>query len=97
MLDQILPDNLGIQKSSNLRPSRDLKADPAAYQGKTIMVSGIVLRKVKGEERTEIEVLQIPTGSGATPKKDRARSQGRFLASRVENFSILPWSTPARR
>ena len=96
VLDQILPDNLE-QEIDQTVSFADLKADPAAYQGKTIMVSGIVLKSKRVKDRTEIEVLQIPTGSGAMPKKDRARSQGRFLAVKSGEFldpAVVDAGTP---
>ena len=61
------------------------------------MVSGIVLKSKRVKDRTEIEVLQIPTGSGAMPKKDRARSQGRFLAVKSGEFldpAVVDAGTP---
>ena len=85
LLDKILPDQVQQQVDESVS-FVDLKANPAAYQGKTIMVSGIVLKSKRVKDRTEIEVLQIPTGSGAVPAQDRARSQGRFLAVKTGEF-----------
>jgi outer membrane lipoprotein len=96
LLDQILPDPLQQQIDSSVSFA-ELKANPAAYQGKTIMVSGIVLKSKRVKDRTEIEVLQIPTGSGAVPTKDRARSQGRFLAIKSGEFldpAVVDAGTP---
>ncbi len=96
LLDQILPDQVQQQIDHSVS-FVDLKANPAAYQGKTIMVSGIVLKSRRVKDRTEIEVLQIPTGSGAVPTKDRARSQGRFLAVKSGEFldpAVVDAGTP---
>jgi outer membrane lipoprotein len=96
VLDQILPDHLEQQIDQTVAFT-DLKANPAAYLGKTVMVSGIVLKSKRVKDRTEIEVLQIPTGSGAMPKKDRARSQGRFLAIKSGEFldpAVVDAGTP---
>ena len=96
LLDQVLPDRVQQQVDESIS-FVDLKADPAAYQGKTIMVSGIVLKSKRVKDRTEIEVLQIPTGSGAVPTKDRRRSQGRFLAIKSGEFldpAVVDAGTP---
>lgn len=85
VLDQILPDQVQQQVDQSVAFS-DLKANPAAYRGKTVMLSGIVLKSKRVKDRTEIEVLQIPASSGAMPTKDRARSQGRFLAVKSGEF-----------
>lgn len=96
LLDRILPD----QVQQQIDPSVsfvELKANPAAYQGRTVMASGIVLKSKRVKDRTEIEVLQIPTGSGAAPAKDRARSQGRFLAVKSGEFldpAVVDAGTP---
>ena len=96
LLDQILPDQVQQQVDESVSFS-ELKANSPAYQGKTVMVSGIVLKSRRVKDRTEIEVLQIPTGSGAVPTKDRARSQGRFLAVKSGEFldpAVVDAGTP---
>jgi outer membrane lipoprotein len=96
LLDKILPDQIQEQIDQSVSFT-DLKANPSAYQGKTIMVSGIVLKSKRVKDRTEIEVLQIPTGSGAAPTKDRSRSQGRFLAVKSGEFldpAVVDAGTP---
>lgn len=96
LLDQILPDQIQQQVDESVS-FVDLKTNPAAHQGKTIMVSGIVLKSKRVKDRTEIEVLQIPTGSGAAPTKDRTRSQGRFLAVKSGEFldpAVVDAGTP---
>ncbi len=96
MIDKILPEQFRNQVDESVTFA-DLKADPSAHQGKTVMVSGIVLKSKRVKDRTEIEVLQIPTGSGAVPTKDRARSQGRFLAVKGGEFldpAVVDAGTP---
>lgn len=96
LLDRILPDQVQQQVDPSIS-FLDVKANPSAYQGKTIMVSGIVLKSKRVKDRTEIEVLQIPTGSGAAPTKDRARSQGRLLAVKSGEFldpAVVDAGTP---
>ncbi len=61
------------------------------------MVSGIVLKSKRVKDRTEIEALQIPAGSGAVPTKDRPRFQGRFLAVKSREFldaAVVDAGTP---
>jgi len=96
LLDTILPDQLQQQIDTTIS-FRDLKANPAGFQGKVVMLSGIVLKSKRAKDRTEIEVLQIPTGSGAAPTSDRSRSQGRFLAVKGGEFldpAVVDAGTP---
>ena len=96
LLDRILPDQLQREVDESVSFT-DLKANPSAYQGKTVMLSGIVVRSKRVKDATEIEVLQIPTGSGAAPTKDRARSEGRFLARKSGEFldpAVVDAGTP---
>jgi len=96
LLDKILPDDLQRQVDESVSFT-DLKTNPSAYQGKTVMFSGIVVRSKRVKDGTEIEVLQIPTGSGAAPAKDRARSEGRFLAKKSGEFldpAVVDAGTP---
>jgi outer membrane lipoprotein len=96
LLDKILPDQLQQQVDESVSFT-ELKANPSGYQGKTVMLSGIVLKSKRAKDRTEVEVMQIPTGSGAVPTKDRARSQGRFLAIKSGEFldpAVVDAGTP---
>ncbi|HEY8370033.1 MAG TPA: Slp family lipoprotein [Thermodesulfobacteriota bacterium] len=61
-------------------PFAALVADPAAYVGKTVVLSGIVLGAFPGPAGgTVLEVLQTPADSAGRPG-DPDRSEGRFLA-----------------
>lgn len=96
LLDKILPDQLQQQIDESVS-FMELKANPSGYQGRTVMLSGIVLKSKRVKDRTEVEVMQIPTGSGAAPTKDRARSQGRFLAIKSGEFldpAVVDAGTP---
>jgi outer membrane lipoprotein len=96
LLDKILPDQLQQQVDESVSFT-ELKANPSGYQGKTVMLSGIVLKSKRAKDRTEVEVMQIPTGSGAVPAKDQARSQGRFLAIKSGEFldpAVVDAGTP---
>ncbi len=96
LLDKMLPDELQRQVDESVSFT-DLKTNSFAHQGKTVMLSGIVVRSKRVKDGTEIEVLQIPTGSGAAPAKDRARSEGRFLAKKSGEFldpAVVDAGTP---
>ena len=94
LLDKVLPDTLQRQIDQTVTFA-DLRANPGSYQGKTVMVSGVVVKSKRGKERTEVEVLQIPTGSGAVPTKDRSRSEGRFLAVKKDlDPAVVDAGTP---
>jgi len=74
----------------------DLQAAPANYVGRVVMVGGVVVRAKRTKDRTEIEVLQLPTEGGEPSTTERLRSEGRFLAVR-EAFldpATVPPSTP---
>ena len=74
----------------------DLKAAPANYIGRVIMAGGIVISAKRTKDRTEIEILQLPTEGGEPSTTDRLRSEGRFLAVREEFFdpASVPPGTP---
>lgn len=96
LLDHLLPDRLQQQIDHSVSFA-EVKANPSAYQGKTVMLSGIVVKSKRVKDQTEIEVLQIPTGTGAVPTKDRSRSQGRFLAVKSGEFldpAVVDAGTP---
>jgi outer membrane lipoprotein len=62
----------------------ELKADPEKYDGRVVMLGGIVLSAKRRQDQTEIEVLDIPLAGGVVPVADRTRSKGRFLAVKKE-------------
>lgn len=57
----------------------DLKRDPEAYKGKTLLLGGVVLRARNLKNGTEIEVLQLPLDRSDQPVYPLETSQGRFL------------------
>ena len=74
----------------------DLRAAPGNYLGRVIMVAGVVIKSKRMENRTEIEVLQLPAGEGGPSTTERTSSEGRFLAVREEFLdpATLPPGTP---
>ena len=74
----------------------DLRAAPGNYVGRVVMVGGVVITARRTEDRTEIEVLQLPAEAGGPSTTERVRSEGRFLAVR-EAFldpATVPPGTP---
>lgn len=57
-----------------------VKASPASYQGRLIVVGGVVLSARRLKEGTRIEVLHLPLGSDLEPIGPLTDSRGRFLA-----------------
>jgi outer membrane lipoprotein len=78
IFDEVLPRDLRSQVDRNVDFS-ELRATPEQYQDKIVMLSGIVLDAKRKQDRTEIEVLQLPADPGSPPSGDRTRSEGRFL------------------
>ena len=74
----------------------DLHAAPDNYVGRVIMVGGVVISAKRTEDRTEIEVLQLPNEAGGPSTTERLRSEGRFLAVREEFLdpATVPPGTP---
>jgi outer membrane lipoprotein len=74
----------------------DLQAAPAHYIGRVVMIGGIVIGSKRTKERTEIEVLELPTRDKGPATTDRLQSKGRFLAVREEFLdpASIPPGTP---
>ncbi|MFO0774839.1 MAG: Slp family lipoprotein [Nitrospiraceae bacterium] len=68
----------------------EVKAAPANFTGKTVMFGGTVIRAVRKQNKTEVEVLQLPTDAEGVPVEDRSQSQGRFI---MEQESFLDPAT----
>jgi outer membrane lipoprotein len=78
VIDRVVPTGLRSQVDETVSFS-DLRNAPSQYEGRIIMLSGVVLNAKRAEDKTEIEILQTPTKSGM-PSADRSRSGGRFIA-----------------
>jgi len=57
----------------------ELIKEPAAYQGKVVLLGGVVVKTINKEEGTLLEVYQTWLNSEGRPT-DTDRSEGRFLA-----------------
>lgn len=55
-----------------------LLQNPDAYRGRLILMGGELIRTVRGDGETELEILQRPLSADALPRLSQT-SQGRFL------------------
>lgn len=73
-----------------------LASDPAAYVGRTVVLSGVVLGAFpRPDGGTVLEVLQVPADEVGRPE-NADRSQGRFLVVRDERLDPAVYA-PGRR
>jgi len=84
-LDQVIPSQVLRQVDKSVSFS-DLRAAPSDYLGRTVMLSGLALTSRRVKDRTEIEILQLPTEPGLLPADRKAQSQGRFVAVQSHAF-----------
>ncbi|MBH0208937.1 MAG: hypothetical protein HP495_10600 [Nitrospira sp.] len=63
---------------------RGIASAPESYQGKVVVLGGVVLKAKRLKDNTQIELLQLPLDQRERPILDRQQSQGRFLAIRQE-------------
>jgi len=84
-LDQVIPSPVMRQVDKSVSFS-DLRAAPSDYLGRTVMLSGLALTSRRVKDRTEIEILQLPTEPGLLPADRKAQSQGRFVAVQSHAF-----------
>ena len=82
-IDKLVPPDLRQQIDRSVSFSQ-LQAYPERYEGKIVMLGGPVLSAKRLQDRTEIEVLELPLTQGLLPAPDRMRSGGRFLATKTE-------------
>lgn len=59
---------------------REILSAPESYQGKVVVLGGVVLKAKRLKDGTQIELLQLPLDTRERPILDRQQSQGRFLA-----------------
>ncbi|MBS0151976.1 MAG: Slp family lipoprotein [Nitrospira sp.] len=63
---------------------RELLTDPESYQGRVVVLGGVILKAKRLKAGTQIELLQLPLDTRERPILDRRQSQGRFLAIQQE-------------
>ncbi|TLY24998.1 MAG: hypothetical protein E6K64_05195 [Nitrospirae bacterium] len=62
----------------------NVKADPASYKGRIILLGGEVLEAKRLADRTKLEILHLPLNEFNEPVMNRTASQGRYLAFQKE-------------
>src|SRR2546426_4917543 len=62
----------------------NVKADPASYKGRIILLGGEVLKAKRLADRTRLEILHLPLNEFNEPVMNRTASQGRYLAFQKE-------------
>src|SRR5215217_7391314 len=79
VFDKLVPS--GLQREIDWRISfSELQAASSSYEGRTVVLGGVVLNSKRTTRGTELEILQVPLNGGLSPAGDRTASQGRFLA-----------------
>jgi outer membrane lipoprotein len=75
-----------------------IKSSPSSYQGEVVILGGEILSAERLEDKTRIEVLQLPLTDDLTPKTERTESKGRFVAfdtgTEIVDPAILKEGTP---
>jgi outer membrane lipoprotein len=70
-----------MRQAAKSQPPFDLvKANPAAYKGRPVILGGIIVKTANLPKMTEVEILQRPLSSYNDRPADTDLSQGRFLA-----------------
>ncbi len=93
----VIPENLkaSVNRAVNYE---QLRSSPSSYQGEVIILGGEVLSATRLEDRTRIEVLQLPLRDDLTPTTERTESKGRFVAfdtgTEIVDPAILKEGTP---
>jgi outer membrane lipoprotein len=80
---EVIPESLEPQVDKNLT-FKQLLESPDSYRGRVVVVGGEVLKAKRLQNRTQIEILQLPLDDAQEPMSNRAESQGRFLALQQE-------------
>ena len=94
----VIPDHLEQRVNKNLF-YQDIAHAAAAQQGQLVVLGGKVLSTTRLDERTQIEVLQLPLTDDHIPLTDQeTQSQGRFYAydsgKEILDPATLPEGTP---
>jgi outer membrane lipoprotein len=93
----VIPDDLKGTVNQAVKYEQ-VKSSPSSYQGQVIILGGEVLSATRLEDKTRIEVLQLPLMDDLTPVIDRTESKGRFVAfdtgAEIVDPAILKEGTP---
>ncbi|MGH7233551.1 MAG: Slp family lipoprotein [Nitrospiraceae bacterium] len=75
----VIPDRLEKQVNREAK-FEEIKESPTTYKGQFVVMGGQVLSSERLEDKTRIEVLQLPLTDDLMPANERAKSNGRFVA-----------------
>jgi outer membrane lipoprotein len=91
---QLVPSDMEGRISRDITFQK-LKAEPAAFLGRWVVLGGKVLNSKRLQEETQIELLELPLDKSDRPIPTLTESQGRFLAVQQEFLdpATLPAST----
>ena len=93
----VIPDDLKGTVNQAVKYEQ-VKSSPSSYQGQVIILGGEVLSATRLEDKTRIEVLQLPLMDDVTPVIERTESKGRFVAfdtgTEIVDPAILKEGTP---
>jgi outer membrane lipoprotein len=93
----VIPDDLKGTVNQAVKYEQ-VKSSPSSYQGQVIILGGEVLSATRLEDKTRIEVLQLPLMDDLTPVIERTESKGRFVAfdtgTEIVDPAILKEGTP---
>jgi outer membrane lipoprotein len=95
-LDRLVPADVMAQVDKSVSFT-DLRSAPNNYVGRTVMFSGLALNARRVKDKTEIEILELPTDRDLTPSDRKSKSEGRFLAVQSNGFldpAIVSKDTP---
>src|SRR5690606_25705540 len=74
---QVIPDHLEWQVDQQISFTQ-LRENPESYNGELVVVGGEVLSVDRKQDKTRIEVLQLPLTDDLIPVDRRTKTQGRF-------------------
>lgn len=93
----VIPDHLKGTVNRAVKYEQ-IKSSPSSYQGEVVILGGEILSAKRLEDKTRIEVLQLPLTDDLTPKTERTESKGRFVAfdtgTEIVDPAILKEGTP---
>lgn len=76
---QVIPDQLRSQVNQEVKFA-EIKQNPSRYLGETVVLGGEVLRATRLQDRTRVDVLELPLSEQFVPAVKRIASGGRFIA-----------------
>ena len=75
---QVIPDSLRTRVNQAVTFDQ-VRNSPSSYQGELVVLGGKVMSVTRVQDRTCIDVLQLPLTHSLVPVIDRTQSEGRFM------------------